>query len=31
MRLGHDTVSALAAYKSNRGLLDFDGAVTSKS
>ncbi|BBX03111.1 hypothetical protein BST36_22295 [Mycolicibacterium moriokaense] len=29
VRLGHDTVSALAAYKSNRGLLDFDGAVTT--
>jgi hypothetical protein len=29
VRLGHDTVSALAAYKSNRGLLDFDDAVTT--
>lgn len=27
VRLGHDTVSALAAYKSARGLLDLDEAV----
>jgi hypothetical protein len=29
VRLGHDTVSALAAYKSARGMLDFDDAVTT--
>ncbi|KAA0108283.1 DUF6084 family protein [Mycolicibacterium sp. P1-5] len=29
VRLGHDTVTALAAYKSERGLLDIDEAVTS--
>ena len=27
VRLGHDTASALAAYKSARGMLDFDEAV----
>jgi Family of unknown function (DUF6084) len=29
VRLGHDTVSALAAYKSERGMLDFDEAVNT--
>lgn len=29
VRLGHETVAALAAYKSARGMLDFDEAVTS--
>jgi hypothetical protein len=29
VRLGHDTVSALAAYKSARGMLDFEEAVTT--
>ena len=29
VRLGHDTVAALAAYKSAHGLLDLDDAVTS--
>lgn len=29
VRLGHDTVTALAAYKSARGMLDFDEAVTT--
>jgi hypothetical protein len=29
VRLGHDTVSALAAYKSSRGMLDFDEAVNA--
>ena len=29
VRLGHDTVSALAAYKSSRGMLDFEDAVTT--
>jgi hypothetical protein len=29
VRLGHDTIAALAAYKSARGLLDLDNAVTS--
>jgi hypothetical protein len=29
VRLGHDTVTALAAYKSARGLLDFEDAVTA--
>ncbi len=29
MRLGHDTVAALAAYKSARGMLDFEDAVTT--
>ena len=29
VRLGHDTVAALAAYKSARGMLDFDDAVTT--
>jgi len=29
VRLGHDTVAALAAYKSAQGLLDLDHAVTS--
>ncbi len=29
VRLGHDTVDALAAYKSARGMLDFDEAVTT--
>jgi hypothetical protein len=29
VRLSHDTVAALAAYKSSRGLLDLDDAVTS--
>jgi hypothetical protein len=29
VRLGHDTVSALAAYKSARGMLDFEDAVTT--
>jgi hypothetical protein len=29
VRLRHDTVAALAAYKSARGLLDFDDAVTT--
>lgn len=29
VRLGHDTVSALAAYKSARGMLDFDEAVNA--
>jgi hypothetical protein len=29
VRLGHDTVSALTAYKSERGMLDVDEAVTS--
>ncbi len=28
VRLSHDTVSALAAYKSARGMLDFEDAVT---
>jgi hypothetical protein len=28
VRLNHDTVSALARYKSSRGLLDLDHAVT---
>jgi hypothetical protein len=29
VRLGHDTVTALAAYKSDRGMLDFEDAVTA--
>ncbi len=29
VRLGHDTVSALAAYKSARGMIDFDEAVNT--
>jgi hypothetical protein len=29
VRLGHDTVSALAAYKSARGMLDFEDAITT--
>jgi len=29
VRLSHETVAALAAYKSSRGLLDLDNAVTS--
>ena len=29
VRLGHDTVTALAAYKSARGMLDFEDAVTT--
>jgi hypothetical protein len=29
VRLGHDTVEALAAYRSKRGLLGFDDAITS--
>jgi hypothetical protein len=29
VRLGHDTVEALAAYRSERGLLGFDDAITS--
>lgn len=29
VRLGHETVAALAAYKSARGMLDFDEAVTA--
>lgn len=29
VRLGHDTIAALAAYKSARGLLDLDHAVIS--
>jgi hypothetical protein len=29
VRLGHDTVAALAAYKSARGMLDFVEAVTT--
>jgi hypothetical protein len=29
VRLGHDTVSALAAYKSARGMVDFEDAVTT--
>ncbi|HEY5842559.1 MAG TPA: DUF6084 family protein [Mycobacterium sp.] len=29
VRLGHDTVTALASYKSSRGLLNLDDAVTS--
>jgi Family of unknown function (DUF6084) len=29
VRLAHDTVSALAAYKSARGMLDFDDAITT--
>jgi uncharacterized protein DUF6084 len=29
VRLGHDTVAALAAYKSVRGMLDFEDAVTT--
>jgi Family of unknown function (DUF6084) len=29
VRLGHETVTALAAYKSARGMLDFDEAVTA--
>jgi hypothetical protein len=29
VRLGHDTVAALAAYKSARGMLDFEEAVTT--
>ena len=29
VRLGHDTIAALAAYKSARGMLDFDDAVTT--
>jgi hypothetical protein len=29
VRLGHDTVTALTAYKSERGMLDIDEAVTS--
>jgi hypothetical protein len=29
VRLGHDTVSALAAYKSARGMLDFEEAVAT--
>jgi Family of unknown function (DUF6084) len=29
VRLGHDTIAALASYKSARGLLDLDHAVTS--
>jgi hypothetical protein len=29
VRLGHDTATALAAYKSERGMLDIDEAVTS--
>lgn len=29
VRLSHDTVATLAAYKSARGMLDFDDAITS--
>ena len=29
VRLGHDTVTALAAYKSARGMIDFDEAVNA--
>lgn len=29
VRLSHDTIAALAGYKSARGLLDLDGAVTA--
>lgn len=29
VRLSHDTITALAGYKSARGLLDFDHAITS--
>jgi Family of unknown function (DUF6084) len=29
IRLGHDTVAALAAFKSARGMLDFEDAVTT--
>lgn len=29
VRLGHDTIAALASYKSARGLLDLDHAITS--
>ncbi|MFI5507044.1 DUF6084 family protein [Mycobacterium sp. NPDC051804] len=29
VRLGHDTISALAEYKSARGMLDFEDAVTT--
>jgi hypothetical protein len=29
VRLSHDTISALAAYKSARGMLDFEDAVTT--
>jgi hypothetical protein len=29
VRLGHDTVAALAAYKSARGMLDFEDAITT--
>lgn len=29
VRLGHDTVAALAAYKSERGMLDFEDAITT--
>ncbi|MDT5335894.1 MAG: hypothetical protein QOD90_1399 [Mycobacterium sp.] len=29
VRLGHDTVTALAAYKSARGMLDFDEAINT--
>jgi hypothetical protein len=29
VRLAHDTVSALAAYKSARGMLDFEDAITT--
>lgn len=29
VRLGHETIAALIAYKSAQGLLDLDGAVTS--
>lgn len=29
VRLGHDTVTALAAYKSARGMLDFEDAITT--
>lgn len=29
VRLGHDTIAALAAYRSARGMLDFEDAVTT--
>ena len=29
VRLGHDTIAALAAYKSARGMLDLEDAVTT--
>jgi hypothetical protein len=29
VRLSHETIAALAAYKSAQGLLDFDHAVNS--